>query len=102
MTAATVFIPFENLSIAIIVGINIFHLHFCLAQFLLSETMVVNLPLVCALTILTGKNLFSVQKFMEMQGWLLLTFSMSLHYQLSYFNFIIVQMSEKRDSSNRQ
>ena len=44
----------------------------------------------------------SVQKFMEIQGWLLLTFFICLHYQLSSFNSIIVQMSEKHDSSSRQ
>ena len=43
----------------------------------------------------------SVQKFIEIQGWLLLTFFIYLHKQLSSFNFIIVQMSEKPDSSNR-
>ena len=40
----------------------------------------------------------SVQKFIEMQGWLLLTFFLCLHNQLSYFNSIIVEISEKRDS----
>ena len=54
------------------------------------------------LTILTGKILFSVQKIIETQGWLLLTFSICLQNQLSSFNSIVVQMSEKRDSSNRQ
>ena len=44
----------------------------------------------------------SVQKLIEIQGWLLLTFSICLHNQLSSFNSIIVQMSEKRDSSNRR
>ena len=43
-----------------------------------------------------------VQKFIEIQGWLLLTFFTCLHNQLSSFNFIIVQISEKRDSSSRQ
>ena len=47
----------------------------------------------------TGE-LDSVQKFIETQGWLLLTFFICLHNQLSSFNSIIVQMSEKRDSSN--
>ena len=42
----------------------------------------------------------SVQKFIEIQDWLLLTFFICLHNQLSSFNSIIVQMSEKRDSSN--
>ena len=36
----------------------------------------------------------SVQKFIETKGWLLLTFFMCLHNQLSSFNSIIVQMSE--------
>ena len=38
----------------------------------------------------------SVQKFIEIQGWLLLTFFICLHNQLSSFNSIIVQMSEKQ------
>ena len=46
----------------------------------------------------------SLQKFIEMQGWLLLTFFICLHNQLSSFNSIIVQMSERRvhqvDSKN--
>ena len=58
------------------------------------------------LATLTLKNFFallnSVQKFIETQDWLLLTFFISLHNQLSSFNSIIVQISEKRDSSNRQ
>ena len=44
----------------------------------------------------------SVQKSIEIQGWLLWTFSICSHNQLSSFNSIIVEMSEKRDSSNRQ
>ena len=44
----------------------------------------------------------SEQKFIEIQGWLLPTFFICLHIQLSSFNSVIVQMSEKRDSSNRQ
>ena len=36
-----------------------------------------------------------------MHGWLLLTFFLCLHNQLSSFNSIIVQMSEKRDLSKR-
>ena len=44
----------------------------------------------------------SVQKFVEIQGWLLLKFFICLHNQLSSFNSIIVQMSEKHDSSSRQ
>ena len=44
----------------------------------------------------------SVQKFIETQGWLLLMFSICLRNQLSSFNSITVQISEKRDSSNRQ
>ena len=43
-----------------------------------------------------------VQKFIEIQGWLLLTFSICLHNQLSSFNSIIVRMPEKRNLSNRQ
>ena len=50
------------------------------------------------------EELDSVQKFTEIQSWLLLTFSICLHNQLSSFNYIIVQMSEKRvhqvDSKN--
>ena len=42
-----------------------------------------------------------VQKFIEIQGCLLLTFFIYLHNQLSSFNSIILQMSEKRDSSNK-
>ena len=45
------------------------------------------------------EELASVQKFIEIQGWLLLTFFICLHNQLNSFNSIIVQMSEKRDSS---
>ena len=60
------------------------------------------------LATLTLKNFFallnSVQKFIETQDWLLLTFFISLHNQLSSFNSIIVQISEKRvhqtDSKN--
>ena len=44
----------------------------------------------------------SAQKFIKTQGWMLLTFFICLHNQLSFFNSIIVQMSEKCDSSNRQ
>ena len=44
----------------------------------------------------------TLQKFIEIQGWLLLTFFICLHNQLSSFNSIIVQMSEKPDSSCRQ
>ena len=40
------------------------------------------------------EELDSVQKFIKMQGWLLLTFFICLHNQLSSFNSIIVQMSE--------
>ena len=43
----------------------------------------------------------SVQKFIEIQGWLRLTFFICLRNRLSSFNSIIVHMSEKRDSSNR-
>ena len=56
------------------------------------------------LTILTWKTcvlLNSVQKFLEIQGWLLLTFFICLHNQLSSLNSIIVQMSEKHDPSRQ-
>ena len=43
-----------------------------------------------------------LKKFIETRGWLFLTFFMCLHNQLSSFNSIIVQMSEKRDSSSTQ
>ena len=50
------------------------------------------------------EELDSLQKTIEIQGWLLLTFFICLHNQLSSFNSIIVQMSEKRvhqtDSKN--
>ena len=42
------------------------------------------------------EELNSVQKFIEIQDWLLMTFFICLHSQLSYFNSIIVQMPEKR------
>ena len=42
------------------------------------------------------------KKIIEIQGWLLLTLFICLHNQLSSFNSIIEQMSEKRNSSNRQ
>ena len=48
------------------------------------------------------EELDSVQKFIEIQSWLLLTFLICLHNQLSSFNSIIVQMSEKHDLSSRQ
>ena len=41
------------------------------------------------------EELNSVQKFIEIQDWLLMTFFICLHSQLSYFNSIIVQMPEK-------
>ena len=44
------------------------------------------------------EELDSVQKFIEIQGWLLLTFFICLQNQLSYFNSVIVQVSEKHDS----
>ena len=37
----------------------------------------------------------ALQKFVRIQGWRLLTFFICLHNQLSSFNSIIVQMSEK-------
>ena len=48
------------------------------------------------------QELDSVQKFIEIQGWLLLTFLICLHNQLSSFKSVIKQMSEKYDSSSRQ
>ena len=48
------------------------------------------------------EELDSVQKFIEKQGWLLLTFFICLHNQLSSFNSITVQMSEKHNSSSGQ
>ena len=48
------------------------------------------------------EELDSVQKFIETQGWLLLKFFMCLHNQLSSFNSVFVQTSEKRDSSSKQ
>ena len=48
------------------------------------------------------EELDTVQKFIEIEGWLRLTFFICLHEQLSSFNFIIVQISEKRDLSSRQ
>ena len=44
----------------------------------------------------------SVQKFIKTQGWMLLTFFICLYNQLSFFDSIIVKMSEKHDSSSRQ
>ena len=46
------------------------------------------------------EELDSVQKFIEIQVWLLLAFFVCLHNQLSSFNSTIVQMSEKLDSSS--
>ena len=40
------------------------------------------------------EELDSVQKIIEIQGWLLLTFFICFHNQISSFNSIIVQMSE--------
>ena len=48
------------------------------------------------------EELDSAQKFIEIQGWNLLTFFKCLHNQSSSFNSIIVQMPEKIDSSRRQ
>ena len=48
------------------------------------------------------EELDTVQKFIEIEGWLRLKFFICLHKQLSSFNFIIVQISEKRDLSSRQ
>ena len=45
------------------------------------------------------EDLVAAQKFIEIQGWLLLTLFICLHNQLNSVDSIIVQMSEKRDSS---
>ena len=45
------------------------------------------------------EELGSVQISIETHGWLLLTIFICLRNQLSSFNSIIVQVSEKRDSS---
>ena len=52
------------------------------------------------LTIFTGRTCALLKKFIEIEGWLLLTFFVRLHNHLSSFNSIIIQMSEKRDSSS--
>ena len=44
------------------------------------------------LTILTWKVLSLLKKIIEIQGWLLLTFFICLHNQLSSFDSIIVQI----------
>ena len=44
------------------------------------------------LTILTWKALSLLKKIIEIQGWLLLTFFICLHNQLSSFDSIIVQI----------
>ena len=46
-TAATLFVPFENLRFGIIVDIKISDLYFCVDQFHSGGIMVVNLPLLC-------------------------------------------------------
>ena len=48
------------------------------------------------------EELDSLQKFIDIQGWLLLTFFICLQNQSSSFNSIIVQISEKHDPSSRQ
>ena len=48
------------------------------------------------------EELDSVQKLIETQDWLLLTFFICLHSQWSSFNSIIVQMSENSDLSSKQ
>ena len=42
----------------------------------------------------------SVEKLIEIEGWLLLTFFICLHNQLS--TLLVLLLSEIRDSSNRQ
>ena len=49
-----------------------------------------------------GRACALLKKFIKTQGWLFLTFFICLHNQLNSFNSIIIQMSEKRDSANRQ
>ena len=46
--------------------------------------------------------LYWIQYSTEIQGWLLLTFFICFYIVISSFNSIILQMYEKRDSSNRQ
>ena len=58
-------------------------------------------PLTVLLWKILRALLNSVQKFIKKQGWLL-HFHMFTQSIKSSFNSIIVQMSEKRDSSNRQ
>ena len=48
------------------------------------------------------EELDSLQKFIEIEGWLLLKFFICLHNRLSSFNSVIVEMFEKHDSSSRQ
>ena len=48
------------------------------------------------------EELGSVQISIETHGWLLLTIFRCLRNQLSSFNSIIIQVSEKRDSSGKQ
>ena len=43
----------------------------------------------------------SVQKFIEIRGWLIVTFFICLHNQLSPLISTIVQMFKKPDLSNR-
>ena len=47
------------------------------------------------------EELDSLQKLIDIQGWLLLTFFICLQNQLSSFNSVIVQI-EKHDPSSRQ
>ena len=60
------------------------------------KTEIYSLPSISKLNDTHMEELDSVQKFIEIQGWLLLT----LHNQLSCFNYL--QVSEKRYSSSRQ
>ena len=68
-----------------------------------------NQSIALSLTMLTGKNcdLFSsIQEFIEIEAWLLLTFFTCLHDQLRSTHSIVtherVQMFEKGDSSNEK
>ena len=53
------------------------------------------------LTILKGKKMIQYKNSVQ-EVWLLLTFFICLHDQLSSFNSIIAQMSEKHDSLSEQ
>ena len=60
------YVLFEKLSMLILINTHLTH------QKMLGGRLQIPLLII---TILTGKNLFSVQQFTELQGWLFLTFS---------------------------